>query len=555
MLKIILNSLPFSYIRGKGCLYIDKTPYLEKLIKSDSTAFFLSRPRRFGKSLLISTLESVFNGEADLFDGLRLNRSNYDFSAYPTLAFDLSSCPSDTPSRLEYTIYNQIVKQAKNKFDITVNDVKEYPATVLTKLTKALKKATGQPTVILVDEYDAPIIAQTDDIPAARLNIKVLHGFYSAIKALNQKGFIRFAFITGVSKFSMTSIFSGANDFIDISENEEFANICGITRDEFEANLTTPLTEIFTEGLFASSGYPDFTSFRDALISMYDGYSWNGVDRVFNPYSLLRAISALKLDRYWYASGTPSFLVKFIKSEPTEALKFDNITMSKDSLNAQIVENLSLTPLLYQTGYLTLTSPLSGDSYDLKMPNLEVRKAYESFAISTVLADKLGNLSDFAFLLIKAFDEPNAAALKDLLTKIVRNLPLTPSELNERTFHLALCVILNVVGINKIDSERIVEYMVDAELKPGRLDLFFKLNKDRKGILIELKCLKFDQTKSEDAINKSFGTLLSNGEKQMEKYYPQLLEEVEEVQGFSMVVSWGRGVEVKIGEKRVREPK
>jgi hypothetical protein len=153
--------------------------------------------------------------------------------------------------------------------------------------------------------------------------------------------------------------------------------------------------------------------------------------------------------------------------------------MSKTSIKAQIVENLSLTPLLYQTGYLTLASPPSDESYDLKIPNLEVRKALESFAMSTVLADKLGNLSDFGFSLIKAFDALDAMVLKDLLTMIVRNLPLTSGELNERTFHLALCVILNVVGINKIDSERTVEYMVGAELKHGRLDLFFKLNKDR----------------------------------------------------------------------------
>ncbi|MDR2142409.1 MAG: ATP-binding protein [Deltaproteobacteria bacterium] len=552
MLKIILNSVPFSYLRGRGCLYIDKTPCLEKLVKSDNTSFFLSRPRRFGKSLLISTLESVFKGEADLFDGLRLNRSNFDFPTYPILKFDMSTCPSDNPTRLEYTIYDQIVKQAKNKFDLTVEDDDKYPAAVLTDLTQALKRTSGQPTVILVDEYDAPIIAKANDIPAARLNIKVLHGFYSAIKALNQDGLIRFAFVTGVSKFSMTSIFSGANDFNDISEDKLFANICGITMAEFEANLAAPLAEMFADGLFASSGYPDFTSFRDALISMYDGYSWNGVERVFNPYSLLRAISALELDQYWYASGTPSFLIKFLKSEPTKALRFDKIKLSKALLKAQIVENLSLTPLLYQTGYLTLAAPPSGDSYELKIPNQEVRAAYESFAISTILADKLGNLDDFGFLLINAFDAPNPVALKDLLTKIVRSLPLTPSELNERTFRLALCVILKVVGIDKIDSERTVEYIVGDELRHGRLDLFFKLNDDRKGILIELKHLKLDPTKSEDALYKLLETSLTEGEKQIDKYYPQLLEEVEEIQGIVMTVCWGRGVEVKICEKLVR---
>jgi hypothetical protein len=202
-----------------------------------------------------------------------------------------------------------------------------------------------------------------------------------------------------------------------------------------------------------------------------------------------------------------------------------------------------------------LANDNAGDSYNLKIPNQEVRQAYESFAMSTVLADKLGNLNDFGFLLIEAFDAPDPAALKNLLTKLSRSLPLTSSELTERTFHLAIWVILNVIGIDEIDSERTAEYLADDELRHGRLDLFFKLNDGRKGILIELKRLKFDPTQSEDAINKSFETLLSNGEKQIEKYCPQLLEEVDEVQGIGMAICWGRGVEVRIGQKAVRELK
>jgi hypothetical protein len=267
------------------------------------------------------------------------------------------------------------VKQAKDKFALTVSDVKEYPATVLADLTNALKRSTGQRTVSLVDEYDAPIIAQANDIPAAKLNIKVLPGFYSAIKRLNQDRLIQFAFLTGVSKFPMASLFSRANVFDDISEYEDFANICEITMAEFEAHLPTPLAEMFDEGLFKNSGYTDFAFFRAALILMRYGYSWNGFDRILNPFSPLKAIHNKRLDHYWRASGTPSFLVKFIKSKPAKALKFDNISMSKASLKAQIVENLSLTPLLCQTGYLTLASPPSGEIHDLKIPNLKVRQA------------------------------------------------------------------------------------------------------------------------------------------------------------------------------------
>jgi hypothetical protein len=353
----------------------------------------------------------------------------------------------------------------------------------------------------------------------------------------------------------MTSIFSGANVFDDISENEEYANICGITLAEFEEYMVGPLADMFAAGRFERAGFHDFGAFRAALIEMYDGYSWNGVDRVFNPFTLQKAILGKKLLNYWFASGTPSFLVRFIKSEPADALKFDNIAMPLENLTAQDIENLSLTPLLYQTGYLTLSAPPSDDEYILKIPNLEVRNAYESFAMSVILADKLGNLKNFGSLLLDAFDEPNAEALKDLLTKIVLSLPLTRREIKERTFHLAIFSLLKAAGINKIDSERTVEYMAGDELRHGRLDLFFKLNNNRKGILIELKRITLAATKSEDTLNKSFETSLDEGEKQMEKYYPQLLEEVDEVQGFAMAVCWGRGVEVRIGQKLVREPK
>jgi hypothetical protein len=388
-MKINTSSLPFKDIRKSGFLYIDKTVYIEKLIKSVNNTFSMSRPRGFGKSLLISTLESIFKGEdSDIFDGLHLSHLNYNFEKFPTIRFDLHGLKWKSDSELESSLYDLVCTKASEGFGISVENCSKTISIALSSLVKKLVSTTGKKAVILVDEYDDPILAALDDTQTAMKNTQVLGQFFGAMKSLNQEDFIRFVFITGVSRISMTSIFSGANVFYDISEDDDYANICGITLSEFETCIAGPLKDMFSRGLFKNGTYASYEDFRDALFEMYDGYTWNNVDKILNPFSLLNALKKLELKPYWFQSGTPTFLAKLIRLNPKKALNLENAMMREKDLATQTADHLSLVPLLYLTGYLTRAFPPKNRIYTLKFPNEEVRVAYNELTMNTLLNGK-----------------------------------------------------------------------------------------------------------------------------------------------------------------------
>jgi hypothetical protein len=260
----------------------------------------------------------------------------------------------------------------------------------------------------------------------------------------------------------------------------------------------------------------------------------------------LKAIKERNLDSYWYRSGQPTFLTKFIRSETAQALSLDQVILPKTDLGSQIVEKLTLTPLLYQTGYLTMAKPPTATALTLKIPNQEVRDSFESFVVETALEDRIGELTKRAASLLEFFRNNDADSLTKFFTEIVTSLPVLSREINERTFRFAVFLLLQAKGLREIDSELRVE--------GGRLDLFFKLG-PRRGVLLELKHLRFDSKVADNALSDAFQKKLLEAEIQLEKYYQPLLDEaaeVDEVQGIALAVCWGRGVEAKIGRKVVR---
>jgi hypothetical protein len=349
-----------------------------------------------------------------------------------------------------------------------------------------------------------------------------------------------------VSKFSMTSIFSGANVFTDLSEDEEYANICGITFDEFKQHLKTPLEDMFAEGLFKRTKFQDYGSFEQALVDMYDGYTWNSIDRIFNPFSLLKAIQNRKLESYWFRSGSPTFLYKYIRSEPEIALNLDEVIMPSKYLEKETAEDLSFEPLLYQSGYLTQAQPVEDGIYTLKVPNIEVREFFEYLIAEAFIGKKIKNYFKFGLSLIKGFQENDADKIQNYLTDLLLSLSLWPKDLEERTFHLFFLVFLKITGIKKEDvySEPIIE--------TGRPDIAFKLD-DKKGILLEFKTFKISHNKSATELETQYGKSLDEAEKQMEKYYEPLFATIKatEIQGIAIAVAWGHGVKVRICRKAV----
>ncbi|MDR2198604.1 MAG: AAA family ATPase, partial [Deltaproteobacteria bacterium] len=501
-MKITTSSISFNKIRKNNFLYIDKTAFIKKLLNDEDNLFILQRPRRFGKSLLLSTMFSIFNGEAELFDGLDLNSSNYDFVKSPVLKLSFMTTPWQSNMQLEWGIYNQLCEVGKKLTGLSIeNEMKDHP-TALRCLVDILKDKTGIEPVILVDEYDGPILNSLDQtktsddaktakesqttedtqtakaVNTAMNNAKELGRFFATIKELNQDDLIRFAFVTGVSKFSMTSIFSGANVFADISENIDYANICGITIDEFDKHLKIPIMKMFDDGLFNNTEFKDFETFIESLTDMYDGYSWDGFDRIFNPMSLLNTVKNRQFKAYWFRSGTPTFLNRFVKSQPDIALNLEQVEMGANELDNQTAEDLSFVPLLYQTGYLTLAHPLEKNTYILKIPNIEVKNALYHLITKALVGKKLGNYKAFGKKIIHAFRENNMEELQNNLTTLINQLQLFPSELGERAFHLFILTFLISADVEKIYSELPIE--------GGRVDICFTLD-ERKAFLLELK--------------------------------------------------------------------
>jgi hypothetical protein len=545
-MKIATVTYPFKKIREENYLYVDKTSYIEKLINHNDNMFFLQRPRRFGKSLLISTMLSLFKGESELFDGLTLTISNYDFTEYFVLDFDFSNLAWENSLTLKNSLYRKICKTARNTYGLSVENEDKEPPEALIDLVEELKEKTGREAVILVDEYDEPILSALDNSMLAMENAKTLGKFFSTVKSLNQKGFIRFAFVTGVSKFSMTSIFSGANVFTDISENEMYANICGITFEEFDKYLKGYILEKFAEGIYKNTQFNDIGSFIEALKDMYDGYTWNSVDRLFNPFSLLNAIQNNKLKAYWFKSGTPIFLHKFVRSNPEAAMNLERIEMEADDLENQTAAEVSFVPLLYQTGYLTSALPMENEIYILKFPNNEVRNSFNRLIIEAFTGTKDKKIYNLGSKLLFAFKTNNVAEIQTHLTELIKSVTFRADELLERTFHLFILVFLKLVGITNYYSELAID--------GGRTDICFMLD-DVKAVLLELKAFKIENTMSDSDIDKNFDKNLEAAERQLKRYYIPLFTKInaKEIQGIALTLGWGYGVRAIISKKVNRE--
>jgi hypothetical protein len=545
-MRIATVTYPFNKIREDNYLYVDKTSFLEKLLNHNDNLFFLQRPRRFGKSLLLSTISSIFKGDAELFEGLALNDSNYDFTEYPILNFNFSSLAWENSSILKNSLYRKICKAARIPYGFSVeNDDKEPPEALIDLVTE-LREKSGRETVILVDEYDGPILKALNKPKFAMKNAQVLGDFFSAVKSLNEQGFIRFSFVTGVSKFSLTSIFSGANVFTDISEDEKYANICGITFEEFDKYLKDIIQEKFAEGFFKKTRFKNFEDFVDALKDMYDGYTWNSVDRVFNPFSLLKAVEKSDLKSYWFRSGTPTFLHKFVRKNPETALNLERIEMEADDLETQTATKVSFVPLLYQTGYLTSALPVENEIYSLKIPNKEVRNSFNKLILEAFACKKIKYLYNLGAKLLAAFKENNAEAIQTHLTELIASISFKDDELSERTFHLFILVFLKLVDITNYYSELNVD--------SGRTDICFMLD-DAKAVLLELKSFKKKPSMSDYDLDKNFEMKFKAAERQQKKYYIPLFAKIKanEIQGIALTLGWGSGVRAIISNKVTRK--
>lgn len=353
----------FSDIVERGMVYVDKTALIYKMVKKYKYVF-LSRPRRFGKSLLSSTLDSYFSGQKDLFKGLAMEQLEKDWIEYPVLHFDLSTFKNCSLSLFPEKFDMQLEDYEK-KYGIT--NARESAGNRFSQLIEQAELKTGKKVVIILDEYDAPLLDVLHDKDRLEAVRTVMQEFYAPIKA-NDKH-IHFAFITGITKFSQLSIFSTINNLTNISMDPEFSAICGISKNELDTVLKEDIEQL------AEKNHVSFERMRELLRENYDGYHFCGDgEDMFNPYSLVRCFASGMIDNYWYSTGTSSYLIRQMQHFKTDVTELDNMFAFASSFDRPTEEMSDALPLLYQSGYLTIKNydPLS-KGYYLGIPNQEVR--------------------------------------------------------------------------------------------------------------------------------------------------------------------------------------
>ena len=363
--RLPLGRQSFAEVRRLNCVYVDKTPLALRLIESGKS-YFLSRPRRFGKSLFLDTLRYIFEGERELFQGLYAEQ-NWQWSVkYPVIKLDISGLfkkPTDLESRLRGLLENNAIN-----LGVALRG-QDAPAQFANLITDAHRQY-GQKTVLLVDEYDKPMIDNIGDTKLALQMRDQLHGFYSIIKATDEH--LRFVMLTGVSKFSKVSIFSGLNNLEDISLNPDYGSICGYTDEDLKG--------VFAEYLQGV----DFEQLRQ----WYNGYNFLGEDLVYNPYDILNFIKRSQslgepdFGSYWFESGTPTFVVDLLAHHNSLAHQLEQSEVHKSVLDSCPIEQLELNTVLFQSGYLTIDKVISSNipgrnRYRLKYPNHSVRSALQ----------------------------------------------------------------------------------------------------------------------------------------------------------------------------------
>ena len=438
----IVNKYPvgiqtFEKIREGNYLYIDKTKYIVDFLTKGMTYVFLSRPRRFGKSLFASTLQAYFEGRKELFEGLAITDYEKEWVKHPVLHFDMSGAKHFDAEALKHYLDLQLIPY-EELYGKNENEI--YPNERLDGIVKRANKQTGQKVVVIIDEYDAPLL----DVVHEKQNLKelrlIMQNFYSPLKKLDP--YLEFTFITGITKFSQLSIFSELNNLDNISMFDQYSAICGISKTE----LTTVMKPD-VEGLGKALGMTYEECLKE-LRKYYDGYHFSkNSEDVFNPFSLVRAMNGQAIESYWFGSGTPSYLIKSLQKYHVNVMDIERKGCNVDDFDVSPEQMTSALPLLYQSGYLTIKKykPLT-KSYQLGYPNREVKigmlKSLAPNYLSPMSIDNNGLVADFVEMLYDGDLEGAMVRLKAYLASISNRL----SNKNERDFQTVFYLIFNLMG-------------------------------------------------------------------------------------------------------------
>ena len=446
----------FSKIREGNYLYIDKTEYIYQMTHSASSYVFLSRPRRFGKSLLASTLHSYFSGRKDLFQGLAMERLEKEWIEYPVLHFDMSMAKHVDKERLE-RLLDFMLSDYERTFglDTTAGDANLR----LTRLIKCAYEKTGKKVVVLIDEYDAPLLDVVHEKENLGVLRNIMRNFYSPLKACDP--YLKYVFLTGITKFSQLSIFSELNNIKNISMDEPYAAICGITEDEMLTQMKEDM------GMLAAKLNISSEEVLLKLKENYDGYHFTYPSPdLYNPFSLLNAFADGKFGSYWFGSGTPTYLIKMLEKFGVEPSEIGNNHAEVSAFDAPTETMTDIIPLLYQSGYITIKDyDESIDLYTLDIPNKEVRLGLMKSLLPNYVASKTRETTTMvAYLSRDIRNDDMDSALRRLQT-FLSTIPYCDNTRYEGHYQQMFYIIFSLLGS-----------FVDVEVRTprGRVDVVLR---------------------------------------------------------------------------------
>lgn len=356
----------FEELRNRNCVYVDKTELVYRLANTDKV-YFYSRPRRFGKSLLVSTLEAYFQGKRELFSGLAMERLERNWDVYPVLHIDFSLTKYTELFDLQEQL-NLFLSRWEKLYG--KDEVEETPAARLQGIILRAHEITGKQVAVLIDEYDAPLLDSNSDAPLQRQLRNEMRKFFSPLKGLGQ--YLRLLFITGISKFSQMSIFGGLNNLQNISMRDDFSALCGITEEELLTQLKPDIERM------AQANGETYEEACAHLKRQYDGYHFSGrCADIYNPFSLFNALDAREYKNFWFSTGTPTFLIDLLRAADFDVRQLDGVEATDEQFDAPTEQITDPIPVLYQSGYLTIKEYDSDfHIYRLGYPNEEVRKGF-----------------------------------------------------------------------------------------------------------------------------------------------------------------------------------
>ena len=496
MKKLPLGIQNFREIVEENHVYVDKTYFIHHLI-SNGKCYFLSRPRRFGKSLLLDTIAEVFMGNRELFKGLWIYETEYDFTSHPVVKLDMSNISTTTPEVFGKSLSARLLDLMEEE-DIRISD--ETPSGLLNNLVRGLHKKYGKKVVVLIDEYDKPILDHLTKPETAEANREIIRDFYGILKSLDSS--LKFTFFTGVSKFTKTSVFSSLNNLTDITMIEKYVNICGIPVAELERHFGERM-KILAE----HKNFKNRHDIRELILEWYDGYSWDGESKVLNPFGLLSFFQSEQLKSFWYVSGSPKFLIDLIKSRPESVPKLQNLTISEREMDAIDIRSMEVKSLLFQTGYLTVAKTVYPDvwpEYRLEIPNLEVRDAF--FRSLTAEFTESGHIdTGEAYRQIKkALGTGDLQSILNVLKSLFSSIPYQLHVDAEAYYHSIFFAVMSVLG-----------FAIDAEVSvsKGRIDAVLELSD--KVYVFEFKYEKCPPDADHELKRRVFDNALERGMRQI----------------------------------------